>query len=253
MKNTTTPDIKIISFVAIALIIGFIGGYLFENTNLHPRIDELRQNNTELHANLSNFESMYTDIQNVLALRENELSTAQEEIESLRDNLDLYANDIEMLEEEVTRITELYQHIEYDYNKLSEEYENLTIQPRYKLNEVFLVEDFYLSYNLPTRIYTSPDFTVKGTTTRFDYNIRCEKGLLDPSARIRIYKAGTSMGAYSYDVKLKEEPDSELFYAESSFSVVLEEGKYYFNLIIKNGSLSHAPIYQSNIHIWNYY
>jgi len=252
MENIKSRDLKTPGIVLIALFISFIGGILVEEYNLQPKIDELKLNNTELETSLSNLKNIQTAIQNTLSMREIELSTAQEEIKALRENLDVYASNIETLQEEVTRATELYQQLDNDYHILSTEYDNLSSQTQYILNKIFLAEDFYRFYNPPTRTYTSPDFTAEGATTRFDYIIYSEKDLLNPSADIRIFKAGTSLTVYSYAIKLKEF-SSGLFTAEGSFSVVLDEGKYYFDLIIRDGSLSLAPIYQSNIHIWNYY
>ena len=167
--------------------------------------------------------------------------------------MDTYAGDIESLQNEVDRITELYQQIEYDYQTLCIEYENLMLQTRYRLNEIFKREDLVLSYNLPDRIYTSPSFTIEGTTSNFECNLWCDQATSSSSAQIRIYKAGTPVRAYSHPVRLKESPETELYYAEGSFSIVLAEGSYYITLVIDSGSLSPLPIYQFNIQIWDYY
>ena len=253
MEDASTIDPKIIGLIVLALTIGVIGGYAFGTSNLQPTIDDLRQNNTELETALSDAQSKNTDLLANLTMRDNELNNAQAEIVSLKEELDLYVDDVEKLEEEVNQVKGLYEQLQVDYQQLSVEYENLTLQSRYSLSEIFLREDLHLSYNLPTRIYTSSDFNLVGATTKIDYSLWCDQASSSSSAQIRIYKAGTSIRIYTQSVKLKEVPDLGLYYAEGSFSVVLDEGKYYMTIVLEEASLSPAPIYQSNIHIWSYY
>lgn len=250
-NNPLNP--KLIGLIALTLIIGVVGGYVFGTSELQPIIDELKQNNTELVSHMEDILIKYTDLQDNLTLKDNELTNYVMEISSLREEVDIYADDVQMLQDEVNRVKDLYEQLQVDYQLLSLEYDNLTFQSRYKLIDIFLREDMYISYNLPTRVYTSPDFTLAGETTKFDYSIWCDQASSSSSAQIRVYKAGTSIRVYNQSVKLKEEPNLELYYAEGSFSIVLNKGNYYLTIVLEDASLSPAPIYQSNIHIWDYY
>ena len=252
MANYNLSNSKIIGLVASTLIIGILGGSIYSTRIIQPEINVLNQDKNRLLTKLTETQKKLVDTNTTLTIREKTFESAQDNITKLQEDIEMFEKEILLLESEIDKITDSYHQIEADYIELSSDYESLLLQTQYQLSDIFLKKDFSISYDVPTKIYTSRDFTVEGETTRFDYSLMCEAGTIDPSAKIRIYKAGTSVRVYSKTIKIQEEPDLDLHTSFGSFSLVLEEGEYRLQLYISNGSLTPTTTNQSNIHIWDY-
>jgi cell division protein FtsB len=243
---------KTIAIIIIALLIGLSGGYLITNYNLQLKISEhqseistLSQNNEALQQDISNKENELDDAQNIIETKKQELITAENEINTLETN-------IESLESEVSQVTQTYMVLQNEYQTLLDQINETG--SRYKLEYTIERPDFVQQYSLPKIYYTSYDFEIKGSATKFEYNLWIQmSGTGNPNTQIRIYKPGQYQRIHTYYLDFKVDPNTSVNYVTGSFSHILEEGTYYLEIYFDN-RFSLAPAnYQSSILVWDYY
>jgi prefoldin subunit 5 len=243
---------KTIAIIALALLVGLGGGYIITNYRLQSRIEvfqsnvtTLSQDNEKLQIDITNIENELEEAQNIIITKEQELTTAENEIKTLE-------NSIESLESEISQLTQNYMHLQEEYQLVLDQINETG--SRYRLEYTIEREDLVQYFNLPKIYYTTYEFEIKGSATRFEYNLWIElSGTGDPNAQIRIYKPGQYQRIHTYYLDFKVDPETSINYVTGSFSHILEEGTYYLEIYFDN-RYSLAPLsYQSSILVWDYY
>jgi hypothetical protein len=244
---------KTIAIIITSFLIGASGGYIFRNYSIQSKIrdyqseiSDLSQSNKVLQLNISNLENELDGAQNTITTKEHELANAE-------NDLNILGTNIVSLELEISKLTQDYLLLQDEYQTLLNKFNDTS--SRYRLEYTIEKSDLVQYYNLPKTYYTSPEFEIKGSATKFEYNLWVQlSGTGSPNTQIRIHKAGQYQRIYTHYLEFKIDPGTSVNYVTGSFSHILEEGTYYLELYFDNRfTLAPAPTYQSSILIWDYY
>lgn len=243
---------KTIAIIIAALLIGLGVGYIITNYSFQPKISDfqseistLSQNYEELQLDISNIENELDEAQNTVTTKEQELISAEDEINTLETN-------IESLELEVSQLTQNYMLLQEEYQTVLDQINETG--SRYRLEYTIERSDLVQYYNLPKIYYNSYEFEIKGSATKFEYNLWIDLvGTGEPNTQIRIYKPGQYQRIHTYYVDFTLDPDTSPNYVTGSFSHILDEGTYYLEIYFDNRYSLAPTSYQSSILVWDYY